>query len=44
MEDSVYAVIAPIGMMIGDTVEIFGKAVFEEGDINMYDSINIIFE
>ena len=44
MEDSVYAVIAPIGMMIGDTVEIFGKAVFEEGDINMYDSIKVIFE
>jgi len=44
MVDSVFAVIAPIGMMKGDTVEVFGKAVFEEGDINMYDSINIIFE
>jgi hypothetical protein len=34
---------APIGAMIGDTVEIFGKASFEEGDIIMEDSFKIIF-
>jgi hypothetical protein len=30
--------------MIGDTVTIYGKAKFEEGDINLEDSFNIIFE
>jgi len=30
--------------MIGDTVTIYGQAWFEEGDIVLYDSINVIFE
>ena len=42
--DSVYCVMAPIGAMIGDTVTIYGKAYFEEGDIIIQDSFNIIFE
>ena len=44
MMDSIYCMMAPIGAMIGDTVEIFGKASFEEGDIILTDSINIIFK
>jgi hypothetical protein len=43
MMDSIYCMMAPIGAMIGDTVEIFGKASFEEGDIIMEDSFKIIF-
>ena len=42
--DSVYCMMAPIGAMIGDTVEIFGQAWFEEGDIILYDSFQIIFD
>ena len=42
--DSVYCMMAPIGAMIGDTVTIYGKAKFEEGDVVLYDSINVIFE
>ena len=42
--DSVFCMMAPIGAMIGDTVTIYGKAKFEEGDITLYDSINVIFE
>jgi len=35
---------APVGQMRGDTVTIYGRAVFEEGDIKIEDSFNIIFE
>ena len=42
--DSIFCMMAPIGAMIGDTVTIYGKAYFEEGDIKLYDSINVIFE
>ena len=42
--DSVFCMMAPIGAMIGDTVTIYGKAKFEEGDVTLYDSINVIFE
>ena len=42
--DSVYCVMAPVGSMIGDTVEIKGTAFFEEGDISLHDSFHIIFE
>jgi len=42
--DSVFCMVAPIGAMIGDTVTIYGKAFFEEGDIMIEDSIKIIFE
>tara|TARA_R110002074_G_scaffold216700_1_gene386728 strand:+ start:379 stop:909 length:531 start_codon:yes stop_codon:yes gene_type:complete len=42
--DSVYCMMAPIGAMEGDTVTIYGKAYFEEGDVILQDSFNIIFE
>ena len=42
--DSAFCMMAPIGAMIGDTVTIYGQAWFEEGDIVLYDSINVIFE
>jgi hypothetical protein len=42
--DSVFCMMAPIGAMVGDTVTIYGKAKFEEGDVTLYDSINVIFE
>ena len=42
--DSAFCMMAPIGAMIGDTVTVYGRAVFEEGDIKMEDSFNIIFE
>jgi hypothetical protein len=41
--DSVLGMMAPIGAMVGDTVIIYGQAWFEEGDIVLYDSINVIF-
>ena len=44
MMDSIYCMMAPIGAMIGDTVTIYGQAWFEEGDIKLEDSFNIIFE
>ena len=42
--DSAYCMMAPIGSMVGDTVTIYGQAWFEEGDIILNDSINVIFE
>ena len=42
--DSVFCMMARIGAMIGDTVTIYGQAWFEEGDVVLYDSINVIFE
>ena len=42
--DSVFCIMAPIGSMIGDTVEIKGTAYFEEGNIILQDSFQIIFE
>ena len=42
--DSVFCMMAPIGAMIGDTVTIYGKAYFEEGDVILEDSFHIIFE
>ena len=42
--DSVYCIMAPVGSMVGDTVTISGKAIFEEGDIILHDSFQIIFE
>tara|TARA_B100000287_G_scaffold45302_1_gene40581 strand:- start:424 stop:957 length:534 start_codon:yes stop_codon:yes gene_type:complete len=42
--DSAFCMMAPIGAMIGDTVTIYGRAIFEEGDISLEDSFNIIFE
>ena len=42
--DSVFCMMAPIFNMQNDTVIIYGQAWFEEGDIILTDSINIIFE
>tara|TARA_Y100000593_G_scaffold848_1_gene1677 strand:+ start:1344 stop:1877 length:534 start_codon:yes stop_codon:yes gene_type:complete len=42
--DSVFCMMAPIGAMVGDTVTVYGKAWFEEGDVVLEDSFNIIFE
>jgi hypothetical protein len=42
--DSVFCIMAPIGGMIGDTIEIKGTAYFEEGSISLHDSFQIIFE
>jgi hypothetical protein len=42
--DSVFCMMAPIGAMIGDTVTIYGRASFEEGDVILEDNFNIIFE
>lgn len=42
--DSIYCMMAPIGAMIGDTVTIYGMALFEEGMIEKIDNIKIIFE
>ena len=42
--DSTFCMMAPIGAMIGDTVTIYGKAAFEEGDVILKDSFKIIFE
>ena len=42
--DSVYCIMAPVGSMVGDTIEIKGTAYFEEGDISLQDSFHIIFE
>ncbi len=42
--DSAFCMMAPIGAMKGDTVTIYGRAVFEEGDVKIEDSFNIIFE
>ena len=42
--DSVFCIMAPIGNMIGDTIEIKGTAYFEEGNISLHDSFQIIFE
>ena len=42
--DSVFCMMAPVGGMVGDTVTIYGKAVFEEGDVKIEASFNIIFE
>ena len=42
--DSVFCIMAPIGSMIGDTIEVKGTAYFEEGNISLHDSFQIIFE
>ena len=42
--DSVFCMMAPIFEMVGDTTIIYGQAWFEEGDIILTDSINIIFK
>jgi len=42
--DSVFCMMAPVTEMIGDTITIYGKAIFEEGDIKIEDSFNIIFK
>ena len=42
--DSAFCIMAPIGAMVGDTVTVYGQAWFEEGDIILHDSINIIFD
>jgi len=42
--DSVFCMMAPIFEMQSDTVIIYGQAWFEEGDIILTDSINIIFK
>ena len=41
--DSAFCMMVPIGAFIGDTVTIYGQAWFEEGDIILSDSINVIF-
>ena len=41
--DSVFCMMAPIGSMVGDTVTIYGKALFEEGNIALEDNIKVIF-
>ena len=42
--DSVFCMMAPIFTMIDDIVTIYGQAWFEEGDIILKDSINVIFK
>ena len=42
--DSVFCMIAPLFEMRNDTTTIYGQAWFEEGDIILKDSINIIFK
>ena len=42
--DSVFCMMAPIFEMQGDTITIYGEAWFEEGDIIIKDSLNIILE
>ena len=42
--DSVFCMMAPVWEMRGDTVTIYGQACFEECDIILEDSFNIIFE
>ena len=42
--DSVFCVMAPIGAMVGDTVTIYGMALFEEGMVEKFDDIKVIFE
>ncbi len=42
--DSVFCMMAPIGAMVGDTVTIYGMALFEEGMVEKFDNINVIFE
>jgi hypothetical protein len=42
--DSVFCMMAPVTEMIGDTITIYGKAIFEEGDIKIEDSFNIILK
>jgi len=42
--DSVFCVMAPIGAMVDDTVTIYGMALFEEGMIEKFDNIKVIFE
>jgi len=41
--DSIFCMMAPIGSMVGDTVIIYGKALFEEGNITLEDNIKVIF-
>lgn len=42
--DSVFCMMAPVFEMQNDTITIYGQAWFEEGDIILKDSINIIFK
>ncbi len=42
--DSVFCMMAPVFPMQGDTLLIQGQAWFEEGDIILYDNINVILE
>ena len=42
--DSVFCMMAPDFSMQHDTVTIYGRAWFEEGDIILRDSINVIFK
>ena len=42
--DSIFCMMAPIGAMVGDTVTIYGMALFEEGMIELEDNIKVIFE
>lgn len=42
--DSIFCMMAPIFEMQNDTAIIYGRAWFEEGDIILTDSINIIFK
>ena len=40
--DSIFCMMAPVFSMQGDTITIYGQAWFEEGDIILKDSINVI--
>ena len=42
--DSVFCMMTPVWEMKGDTATIYGQAWFEEGDIILKDSINVIFK
>ncbi len=42
--DSIFCMMAPVFDMQNDTIIIYGQAWFEEGDIILKDSINIIFK
>ena len=43
-EDSTFMMMAVIPEMLGDTIEVYGEARFEEGAIMKYDKIKIIID
>jgi len=43
-DDSTFMMMAVIPEMIGDTIEVYGEARFEEGDVHKYGTIKIIID